>query len=87
MVADRHVRDALADRLDHARALVAHHHGRGPRPVAVHDVEVGVAHAARPDADEHLGAARRLELELLDDDGARPVEYRCFHARHRAILR
>ena len=61
MVADLDAFDALADRLDDARALVAHHHRRGPRPVAVHDVQVGMADAARAQLDEHLAAARALE--------------------------
>ncbi len=87
MVADLDAFDALADRLDDARALVAHDHRRGPRPVAVHDVQVGVADTARAQLDEHLAAARALERELLDRHPAGAVENRCVHREHRAILR
>ncbi len=76
MVADLDALDALADRLDDARALVAHDDRRGPRPVAVDHVQVGMADAARAQLDEHLAAARALERELLDRHAPGAVEHR-----------
>src|SRR5215211_4181298 len=60
--------DARPDRLDDARALVPGDHGHRPRPVAVDDVQVGVAHPARAVPDQRLAGARRIELDGLDGE-------------------
>ena len=62
VIAGRDRGDALADALDHARALVAEHGRRvAGRVGAGGGVEVGVADAAGDEANEHLarlGSAR-----------------------------
>ena len=57
---------ARADGLDDARALVAEHHRQVVRPDAVHDVQIGAAHARGGDAHAHLAGLRLGELDLLD---------------------
>ena len=60
-------RDALADPLDDARALVAEHGRRVPGRVGAGGrVEVGVADAARDEPHEHLARARLGEVDLLN---------------------
>ena len=67
--------DALADRLDHAGALVPED-GRAARlGRAVHRVEVRMADAARVEAHEHLARPRRGQIQLDDSSGA-PVRSR-----------
>src|ERR1019366_491139 len=51
-----------------ARALVADHERTGPWPLAVPDVEVGVADAAGQDPDPDLAMFRLIEDQLLDRD-------------------
>ena len=69
MIAGREAGDALADRLDHARALVAEHGGRvAGRVGAAGRVEVGVADAAGGEAHQHLARPRPVELDVLDDE-------------------
>ena len=58
------------DRLDHARALVAQHDRPRPLPVAVPDVEVGVADARRGHPHEDLARARVVEPQRLDGAAA-----------------
>ena len=67
----RSERDALADRLDDARALVSEHaSARSPDGSAPRGrVEVGVADAAGDEPHERLAGLRVGELELLDDEG------------------
>ena len=68
-VAGRHVRDALADRLDDAGALVAEQHReRVPPAVLLDHVQVAVADAGRLDLDEHLVRPRRVDDDLLEGD-------------------
>jgi hypothetical protein len=70
-VADADVAHAFADRLDHPRTFVAEHDRRHLPPAAgTDDVEVGVADAARFDADERLAGPRRLQLQRFDGDAA-----------------
>ncbi len=70
VVARRDERDALADSLDHACALVTED-GRGiargidPRG----RVDVGVAYAAGPQANQHLAGAGLREVDLADHQG------------------
>ena len=64
-------RHALADLLDHARALVAEHHRPAPfAERAVCEMDVGMAHARRRDAYEHLAGARRVEFDVRHADVA-----------------
>ncbi len=58
--------DAVADRLDRARPLVAEHHRQRCRPLAVRERQVAAADPGRIETHEHLVAARLLELQLLD---------------------
>ena len=76
-----HERDALADPLDDAGALVPEH-GRGVsgRVGARRGVEVGVADAARLEPHQHLAGARLGEVDLLDDERrAELLEHRSAH--------
>ena len=67
----RDERDAVADALDDAGALVAEHAGRvAGRVGAGGGVEVGVADAAGGEPDEHLARLRLGEIDLLDDERA-----------------
>ena len=69
MISRADVRDAVADRLDHARALVPQHRGPATGPqVAVGEPDVGVADADGRDPDEDLICLGRIELDLLDRD-------------------
>ena len=70
-LADAQRPHARPDRLHHAGALVAHHHRRRSRPLAVADVQVGVADARGQDPHPDLAGARFGELEVLD--GGRPA--------------
>jgi hypothetical protein len=63
-----HMLHAWPGFLDDARALVPEH-GRDRMDVhALRRVEVGAADAAADKANEHLAVARRVELDLLDDE-------------------
>ena len=69
MISRADVRDAVSDRLDHARSLVAQNGGPATRPqVAVGEPDVGVAHADGRDPDEDLICLGWIELDLLDRD-------------------
>ena len=71
MVARRDVIDPVADRLDNPRALVTEdHRPASVAELAVGEPHVGVTHAGCGDADEHLVRLRRIELHVLDRDGA-----------------
>ena len=57
----------VADRLHHARALVAEHRRRvAGRVGARRGVQVGVADAAGDQAHQHLARARLGQIDLLD---------------------
>ena len=58
-----------ADGVDDAGDLVAEHAGRGERDLALEDVEVGVADAARRDLHAHLVLMRLRHDQLLDGHG------------------
>ena len=66
VVARLHVGDVAADGLDDARGLVAEHGRRGPRPLALHEVEVAVAQARRGGADQDFARTRVVDLDVLD---------------------
>ena len=82
VIAGLHVRHAGADLLDDASALVPEDRRQGRRVDPLHDVEVGVADAARRHAHEDLAVPRRVELHLLDHERlVELVEHRGPHAR------
>src|SRR5579883_894654 len=64
VIARLHVVHARADLDDLARTFVAQHDRRGPRPVAVHQREVGMAEPGTAHLHQHLAFARRIEIEL-----------------------
>jgi hypothetical protein len=66
-VAGGDVADALADRLDDARRLVAEEEGEVVVDAALLVVQVGVADAARLDPDDGLARSR-----VRDEDGLHP---------------
>jgi hypothetical protein len=80
VVARGHARDALADLLDDARPLVPENGRRvAGRVRAAGGVEVGVAHPAGGETDQHLARPGPVEVhllhrqrlgELLEDGGA-----------------
>ena len=71
-------RDAVADALDDARALVPQHRRRvAGRVGARGGVEVGVADAARDQPHEHLAGLRLRQVELLHlERGPELLEHR-----------
>src|SRR4029077_17834374 len=68
-IAAAHAGHTLADVLDHAGALVPEHARRVPGGVgSAGRIEIGVAHTAGLDPDEHLSGLRAGELHVLDDE-------------------
>jgi hypothetical protein len=57
-----------SDLLDDSSAFVAEDNGKIGRMDALRHVQVGVANAARRDANLQLARLRRVELEFLDDE-------------------
>ena len=84
VIADRDVGDALADRLDHARALMAEHGRRvAGRVGAGRRVHVRVADAGGDEPHEHLARARILQVDFLDDErGSELLQYGGAHLGH-----
>ena len=73
-------RDPGADLLHHAGAFVPEHDRQRHRPLALHHVIVGVAHAGRGHAHEHLAVLRVVELQGFDlERFVGFVENRCLH--------
>ena len=70
MVARREVAHRVADGVDHAGAFVAVNGRIGTGEIAVAAVQIGLAHAARHDADDQLVGARLAELQRVDDERA-----------------
>ena len=67
----RERRDALADGLDRAGALVPEQHRERVAPAVLFDhVQVAVADAGRLDPDEHLARPGRVDDDLLERDRA-----------------
>ena len=71
MIARRKVAHRAADRMHHAGAFVAVNGRIRTGEIAVTAVQVGLAHAARHDADDQLIGTRRTELQRVDDKRAR----------------
>ena len=87
VIAGRDERDAVADALDDARALVAEHAGRVARRIgAGGGVEVGVADAAGGEPHEHLAGLRLGEIDLLNDERAAELLENCCADLHAASL-
>ena len=66
MVAGLDGGDVVADRLDHARGLVAGDERRRRRIEAVDEVQVGMADAAGAGADQYLARPGRGDVDLCD---------------------
>ena len=65
-----------------AIGLVAEDRGGRERVIAVDEVEIAVAHAARDGAHEHLASDRLRDLNVLDGEGfVGTVKYRGFHGQ------
>jgi hypothetical protein len=85
VIARRHHRHPRADSLDDAGAFVAEDAGRvAGRVLARCRVEIGVADAARCEADEDLALLRLSEVELLDDERLTELLEDCGADLHRA---
>ena len=69
MVPDLHAPDRGADLLDDAGAFVSEHRRQRHRQIARDHVQVAMADAARPEADEHLVGAWCSQGERFDADG------------------
>jgi len=68
----------------HAGALVPEHHGPGPDPLALDDVQVGAADADGVDAHERIARTGPLEVDLPHDErDARRLEQRRAHPHRR----
>jgi hypothetical protein len=89
VIAGRDGRDALADGLDDPRALVAQDGRRVARRVAPRGgVDVGVAHAAGDEPDQHLAGLRLGQIDLRHDERlAELLEHRGAHPHGRCTLR
>ena len=86
MIALGDARDARADLLDDARALVAADDREARHDVAVAQVLVGVAEARRLPADQDLALFRLVEIEVDDLPVAtRLPQHRC-PGLHEALL-
>src|SRR5580765_8641798 len=84
MVAGLDIGDAVADRLDHAGALVSQHRRRVTGGIrARRRVEIGVADAAGDEAYEHFARSRLGEIELLNLEGSPKVLQDCGPDLHR----
>jgi len=69
-----------ADRLDDPGTLVSEDHRRWQGTCPVEAAQIAVAHARRDQADRDLSGARRLKLEIFDDEpGAARVHHGRFH--------
>ncbi len=68
MVARREVAHRVTHRVDHTGALMAVNGRIGTCEIAVATVQVGLAHAARDDADDQLIRPRSGELQRVDDE-------------------
>src|SRR5262249_59651082 len=87
VVTGRELADALANTLDHTRALVAEHRRRVAGRIGARSrIEIGVADAAGGGANKHLSCLRLRQFELLHPERAvEPFEH-CPADLHAAIL-
>jgi hypothetical protein len=68
MIAGRHSGHARSYLLDDPCTLMAEHHRKPRREIAVSDVNVGVTKACVGVADENLALPRPIQVELFDLD-------------------
>ena len=85
MVALGERRHALAGLLDDTRTLVAENDGKRIRSRTRDHVPVGMADAARREADAHLAGTGRREIQILDREGL--VDGPEDGGSHRSIVR
>src|SRR6266516_493277 len=71
MIAGRQGTDRAADAMDHAGALVAVNRRIGRSEIAVAAVQIGLAHAACHNPDDHFDRARIAKFQFIDDEGSR----------------
>ena len=67
MIAGFHVGHVLSHCGHHAGRFVAHHHRLRNRPMAVHEMKVGVAQPRMSSADEHLVGVGLVDGQVLND--------------------
>jgi hypothetical protein len=80
MVARREVDDALADRFDDARRLVAEDAGGRHGEAALDHVEVAVTDTGGGGLQEDLARTRVVDANLLELEGGMVLaHYGCFH--------
>jgi hypothetical protein len=72
VVAGRKAAHGITDGMHDAGAFVAVDGGVRAVEIAVAAVQIGLAHAARHDADDHLVRPRLAQLHGLDGERARP---------------
>ena len=75
MIAGREPAHGAADGMHHAGAFVAVNGRVRAVEIAVAAVQIGLAHAAGHDADDHLVRPRLAQLHGLDGERARPFAH------------
>ena len=75
MVAGDEAAHGAADRVHDARAFVTVHRRIRADEIAIAAVQVGLAHAARHDADDHFVGARGAKFQCLDDERTRALAH------------
>ena len=75
MVAGRKRANGIADGMHHTGAFVTVNGGVRAVEIAVAAVQIGLAHAARHDADDHFVRPRLAQLHGLDGERARPFAH------------
>src|SRR5712664_1877936 len=80
MVARLDIAHRLADFLDDSRRLVAEHRGGRMGVVAVDEMEVAVAYAARDRPQQHLAILRLVDIDIFDSERLLwPMKHGGFH--------
>src|ERR1700674_2169141 len=80
MVARLEVAHRLADCLDDSRCLVTEHRGGRMGVVAVDEMEVAVAYAARDCPQQHLAILRLVDIDIFDSEWLLwPMKHGGFH--------
>src|SRR5712692_6406051 len=80
MVARLDIAHRLADFLDDSRRLVAEHRGGRMGVVAVDEMKVAVAYAARDRPQQHLAILRLVDIDIFDSERLLwPMKHGGFH--------
>src|SRR5258708_22113436 len=80
MVARLDIAHRLADFLDDSRRLVAEHRRRRMGVVAVDEMKVAVAYAARDRPQQHLAILRLVDIDIFDSERLLwPMKHGGFH--------